>query len=91
MINIPLQFFFIKYFRSIRIAICWIKYMFLQIVKYIGFKGVINMFQFIKYKLRKALDEKFVLSAYLLTIAFLFIISLVYDLGKKIGGFIMVL
>ncbi|EPY2278814.1 hypothetical protein ACXAT3_003592 [Clostridium sporogenes] len=49
------------------------------------------MFQFIKYKLRKALDEKFVLSAYLLTIVFLFIVSLVYDLGKKIGGFIMVL
>ncbi|EHN16660.1 hypothetical protein AAGC94_12380 [Clostridium sporogenes] len=49
------------------------------------------MFQFIKHKLRKALDEKFVLSAYLLTIVFLFIISLVYDLGKKIGGFIMAL
>ncbi|KRU27636.1 hypothetical protein VT91_27090 [Clostridium sporogenes] len=65
--------------------------MFLQIVKYIGFKGVINMFQFIKHKLRKALDEKFVLSAYLLVIVFLFIVSLVYDLGKKIGLFIMML
>ncbi|ACA56391.1 hypothetical protein ACLD43_03565 [Clostridium botulinum] len=49
------------------------------------------MFQFIKHKLRKALDEKFVLSAYLLAIAFLFIVSLIYDLGKKIGLFIMML
>ncbi|WP_251859966.1 hypothetical protein [Clostridium sp. Marseille-Q2269] len=49
------------------------------------------MFQFIKCKLRKALDERFVLSAYALTIVFLFIVSLVYNLGKKIGALIMIL
>ncbi|KOR24680.1 membrane protein [Clostridium sp. L74] len=49
------------------------------------------MFNFIKGKLRKVLEEKFVLSAYLLTIIFLFIVNLIYNLGKKIGLFIMMI
>ncbi|NFA61998.1 hypothetical protein EXM63_18060 [Clostridium botulinum] len=65
--------------------------MFLQIVKYIGFKGVIDLFNFIKGKLQKVLEEKFVLSAYLLTIMFLFVVNLIYNLGKKIGLFIMMI
>ncbi|OOO61747.1 hypothetical protein BS638_13335 [Clostridium tepidum] len=63
--------------------------MFLQIVKYIGVKGVINLFKFIKGKLRKALEERFVLSAYLFTIIFLFVVNLIYKLGEKIGLFII--
>lgn len=63
--------------------------MFLQIVRYMGFKGVSNIFKFIKDKLRKALEERFVLSAYLIAIGFLFLLSLFYDLAEKIGRFII--
>ncbi|MGU9537586.1 hypothetical protein ACQX0N_01130 [Clostridium tepidum] len=47
------------------------------------------MFKFIKGKLRKALEERFVLSAYLFTIIFLFVVNLIYKLGEKIGLFII--